>query len=171
MIDFTAVLKGMIQLSMAKFPAGTRGTQLDVLARLAMWKQNINYGHGTGHGVGAFLNVHEGPQSIRPNENPVTLEPGMVQSNEPALYRAGKYGIRIENLIACVPDIENEYGKFLQFETLTLCPIDTKPIRVDMLTSEEREWLNSYHEMVFKKLSPKLTKELKEWLMGKTKKL
>lgn len=166
--DYTLVLKGMIQLSMAKFPRGTRGTQLDVLARIAMWRNGVNYGHGTGHGVGAFLNVHEGPQSIRPNENPVTLEPGMIQSNEPGIYRAGKYGIRIENLIACILDTENEFGTFLRFETLTLCPIDTKPIRVNLLTTEEREWLNSYHKLVYDKLSPKLPDELKKWLKEKT---
>lgn len=166
--DYTLVLKGMIQLSMAKFPAGTRGTQLDSLARIAMWREGINYSHGTGHGVGAFLNVHEGPQSIRPNENPVTLEVGMVQSNEPAIYRTGKYGIRIENLIACTPAFENEFGKFYQFETLTLCPIDTKPIRVEMLTPEERDWLNNYHQMVLERLSGGLEKTEIRWLKEKT---
>lgn len=169
--DYTLVLKGMIQLSLAKFPAGTRGVQLDVLARNAMWREGINYGHGTGHGVGAFLNVHEGPQSIRQNENPVTLEVGMVQSNEPAIYRTGKYGIRIENLIACVPAFDNEFGKFYQFETLTLCPIDTKPIRVDMLTTDEIGWLNSYHKMVYEKLSGNLTKNERNWLKAKTKEI
>lgn len=171
MMDYTLVLKGMIQLSMVHFPAGTRGAQIDALARMSMWRKGINYGHGTGHGVGAFLNVHEGPQSIRPNENPVTLEPGMVQSNEPAIYRAGKYGIRTENLIACQVQAENEFGKFYSFETLTLCPIDTKPILVDMLTTEEREWLNEYHRMVYERLSPELNTEMKEWLAKKTKAL
>jgi Xaa-Pro aminopeptidase len=166
--DYTLVLKGMIQLSMAKFPAGTRGTQLDSLARIAMWREGVNYSHGTGHGVGAFLNVHEGPQSIRPNENPVTLEVGMVQSNEPAIYRTGKYGIRIENLIACTPAFENEFGKFYQFETLTLCPIDTKPIRVEMLTPEEKDWLNTYHQLVLEKLSGGLEKTEIRWLKEKT---
>lgn len=170
-IDYTLVLKGMIQLSMVKFPAGTRGSQLDILARMAMWRNGINYGHGTGHGVGAFLNVHEGPQSIRPNENPVTIEPGMIQSNEPGIYRAGKYGIRIENLIACQEAFENEFGKFYQFETVTLCPIDLKPIEVDLLTHEEREWLNEYHRMVFEKLSPKLSATMRDWLAEKTKAL
>jgi Xaa-Pro aminopeptidase len=168
-IDYTLVLKGMIQVSMIHFPAGTRGTQLDVLARMAMWNRGINYGHGTGHGVGAFLNVHEGPQSIRPNENPVTLEPGMLQSNEPGIYRAGKYGIRIENLIACQEAAENDFGKFYSFETITLCPIETKSVNIDILTIEERNWLNSYHKMVFEKLAPKLTAELKTWLQAKTK--
>jgi Xaa-Pro aminopeptidase len=161
----------MIQLSMVKFPLGTRGTQLDVLARAAMWEHGINYGHGTGHGVGAFLNVHEGPQAIRPNEVPIVLEVGMVQSNEPGIYRAGKHGIRIENLIACVPFAESEFGNFLRFETLTLCPIDTKPIKVEMLTNDERNWLNSYHEMVFNRLEGKLSNEMKVWLKEKTKKI
>jgi Xaa-Pro aminopeptidase len=171
MRDYTLVLKGMIGLSMAKFPEGTRGCQLDILARSAMWSNGINYGHGTGHGVGAFLNVHEGPQSIRPNENPVTLEPGMIQSNEPALYRTGKYGIRIENLIACRQEEETEYGKFYGFETLTLCPIDTKPIDITLLLPEEREWLNNYHRLVFEKISPFLSEEVKVWLKAKTKEL
>ncbi len=168
-IDYTLVLKGMIQVSMIQFPSGTRGTQLDVLARMAMWKKNVNYGHGTGHGVGAFLNVHEGPQSIRPNENPVTLEPGMIQSNEPGIYRAGKYGIRIENLIACQKTMESDFGNFYGFETLTLCPIDTKPIELGMLTLEEREWLNTYHQCIYEQLSPLLNIELQEWLKNKTK--
>lgn len=167
-IDFTLVLKGMIQLAMIKFPAGSRGSQLDTLARMAMWKLNINYGHGTGHGVGSFMNVHEGPMQIRP-DNHLPIEIGEVMSNEPGLYRQGKYGIRIENLIACIPDIENEFGKFLKFETLTLCPIDTKPIKIEMLLSDEKEWLNSYHRMVFERLSPALNKEQKEWLKEKTK--
>lgn len=168
--DFTLVLKGMIQLSMIKFPVGTRGSQLDTLARMAMWKQNINYGHGTGHGVGSFMNVHEGPMQIRP-DNHLPIEIGEVLSNEPGLYRQGKHGIRIENLIACVADTENEFGKFLKFETLTLCPIDTKPIKVDMLQADEREWLNSYHIIVYDRLSPHLNKELKDWLKEKTKKI
>lgn len=162
-VDYTLVLKGMIQLAMIKFPVGSRGSQLDTLARMAMWKQNINYGHGTGHGVGSYLNVHEGPMQIRP-DNHLPIDAGVVMSNEPGLYRAGKYGIRTENLIACVPDTENEFGKFLKFETLTLCPIDTKAIKVDMLLPDEKEWLNNYHKMVYEKLSPHLKKEVKEWL-------
>lgn len=167
--NYTLVLKGMIQLSMIQFPSGTRGSQLDILARMAMWKEGINYGHGTGHGIGAFLNVHEGPQSIRPNENPVTIEPGMVQSNEPGIYRAGKFGIRIENLIACKKTVDNEFGSFLGFDTITLCPIDTKPIDITMLSTSEREWLNTYHKMVYDKVSPYLTTEIKEWLKKRTK--
>jgi Xaa-Pro aminopeptidase len=169
--DYSLVLKGMIQLSMAHFPAGTRGSQLDTLARMAMWSKGINYGHGTGHGVGAFLNVHEGPQSIRPNENPVTIEPGMIQSNEPGIYRAGKYGIRIENLILCREAMETESGKFYSFETLTLCPIDTKPVKVDLLSKVEKNWLNTYHKTVYEKISPKLTEELKVWLKEKTQEI
>lgn len=168
MEDYTLVLKGMIQLSMAQFPAGTRGSQLDILARMAMWNKGVNYGHGTGHGIGAFLNVHEGPQSIRQNENPVTIEPGMIQSNEPGIYRAGKYGIRIENLIICREAMETDSGKFYNFETVTLCPIDTKPIKIDMLAKEEREWLNSYHKTVYEKLAPKLNQSMKDWLLKKT---
>lgn len=169
-VDYTLVLRGMIQLSMAKFPVGTRGSQLDTFARMAMWKININYGHGTGHGVGSFLNVHEGPMQIRP-DNHLAIEVGEVISNEPGLYRQGKHGIRTENLIACIPDLENEFGKFLKFETLTLCPIDTKPIKIEMLLDEEIEWLNSYHKMVYEKLSKSLNKEHKEWLKEKTKKI
>lgn len=169
--DYTLVLKGMIQLSMAQFPAGTRGCQLDILARMAMWNKGVNYGHGTGHGIGAFLNVHEGPQSIRQNENPITIEPGMIQSNEPGIYRAGKYGIRIENLIVCREAMETDSGKFYNFETVTLCPIDTKPIKANMLTKEEKKWLNSYHKTVYEKLSPNLSNDLKDWLKEKTKAL
>jgi Xaa-Pro aminopeptidase len=167
MIDYTLVLKGMIQVSMAKFPHGTGGAQIDTLARAAMWAQHINYGHGTGHGVGCFLNVHEGPQQIRP-ENHLPIEPGMVTSVEPGLYRAGRYGIRIENLTLCQNGVANEFGKFLRFETLTLCPIDTKPIKIGMLTSEERDWLNAYHRMVYTKLSPNLADEFRGWLKVKT---
>ena len=169
-IDFTLVLKGNIQLSMIKFPTGTRGSQLDTLARMAMWSRNINYGHGTGHGVGSFLNVHEGPMQIRP-DNHLPIEVGEVISNEPGLYRSGKYGIRIENLIVCTMDSENDFGKFLKFETLSLCPIDLKPIKIEMLLKEEKEWLNNYHREVYEKLSPFLGKEKKEWLKEKTKEI
>ena len=168
--DYTLVLKGHIQLAMAKFPVGTRGSQLDTLARMAMWNQNINYGHGTGHGVGCFLNVHEGPMQIRP-DNHLPIEVGEVLSNEPGLYRAGKHGIRIENLVTCTLDTDNEFGKFLKFETLTLCPIDTKPIKVEMLLEEEKEWLNNYHKMVYERISPFLKGESKTWLKEKTNKI
>lgn len=168
-IDYTLVLKGLIGLSMARFPSGTRGTQLDALARSALWSHGLNYGHGTGHGVGAFLNVHEGPQSIRPNENKATLELGMVQSIEPGLYREGLYGIRIENLVACEPYMQTEFGEFYQFSTLTLCPIDTKPINAKMLTEQERVWLNNYHQRVNDVLAPLLSGEVREWLSQRTR--
>lgn len=168
--DYTLVLLGMIRLSMARFPKGTRGSQLDTLARMALWNQGLNYGHGTGHGVGYFLNVHEGPQQIRP-ENHLPIESGMVMSNEPGLYRPNAYGIRIENLIACVEDETNDFGSFLRFETLTLCPIDTKAIDLDMLTVQEREWLNHYHQLVYLKLSPHLATEHEKWLKEITKPL
>lgn len=154
--DFTLVLKGMIQLTLAKFPAGTKGYQLDVLARQALWNYGLNYGHGTGHGVGHFLNVHEGPMSIRPDNNPEPLRAGQILSNEPGLYREGEYGIRTENMIVCVEGEETAYGKFLQFKTLTLCPIDTRAIVTDLLTEEEILWLNIYHEKVLTEVGPLL---------------
>ncbi len=166
--DYTLVLKGHINLTMAKYPVNTRGSQLDVLARKAMWDLGINYGHGTGHGVGCFMNVHEGPQNIRMNENPAVLEVGMITSNEPGIYREGQYGIRIENLVLTVPALESEFGKFLQFETLTLCPIDTRAVDVAMLTEAERNWLNEYHQFVYDEVSPLLTEELQNWLRSKT---
>lgn len=168
-IDYTLVLKGHIQLSMQKFPQNTRGSQLDVLARQYMWNLGINYGHGTGHGVGCFLNVHEGPQSIRMDENPATLELGMILSNEPGIYRADKYGIRIENLILITKNQETEFGNFYQFENLTVCPIDTKPIAVEMLTKDERNWFNDYHKTVYEIISPLLSEEENSWLKEKTR--
>lgn len=166
--DYTLVLKGMIALSMAVFPSGTRGSQLDILARGPMLKAGLNYGHGTGHGVGHFLNVHEGPQSIRMQENPVTLKVGMVTSNEPAVYRSGEYGIRTENLVLCVPHLTNEFGSFEKFETLTLFPIDTTPIKKELLSDEEVCWLNSYHEETYKRLLPYLSGKEATWLRLKT---
>lgn len=166
--DYTMVLKGHIGIATAKFPRGTRGSQLDILARKALWDNGLNYLHGTGHGIGHFLNVHEGPQSIRMNENPTTLEVGMVTSNEPGLYRSGKYGIRIENLILTKNEMDTEFGTFYSFETLTLCPIDKTPIIKEMLTKTEIEWLNQYHKSVYDRLSPSLTIEEKIWLKGKT---
>jgi len=165
--DFTLVLKGHIYLTTAVFPVGTRGSQLDVLARKAMWDRHINYGHGTGHGIGHFLNVHEGPQSIRMDENPITLQPGMILSNEPGLYRAGEYGIRIENLIHVIPAQKTEFGQFLQFETLTLCPIDKNLIDIEILTEQELTWLNNYHARVYEILSKELSRVECEWLKGK----
>jgi Xaa-Pro aminopeptidase len=168
--DYTNVLKGHIALATAQFPEGTRGAQLDLLARKALWNDALTYWHGTGHGIGHFLNVHEGPQSIRLEENPTPLRPGMVTSNEPGLYRAGQYGIRIENLIVTrehKPDAG--FGRFFRFETITLCPIDTKPVVKKMLDKKEIAWLNAYHAMVYAKLSGRLSKEEKAWLKRKTK--
>lgn len=166
--DYTLVLKGHISLATAIFPQGTRGSQLDILARKALWDKGLNYLHGTGHGVGHFLNVHEGPQSIRMNENSTTLEIGMVTSNEPGLYRANKYGIRIENLILTKMEMSTEFGNFYSFETLTLCPIDTKPIVKKLLTEKEIEWINLYHKFVYDRLSPLLNSNEIEWLKEKT---
>ena len=172
--DFTLALKGTISLAMAVFPYGTKGVQLDVIARKALWDNRMNYGHGTGHGVGFFLNVHEGPQSISSRDTgnlEAVLQTGMLISDEPAFYRAGKHGIRIENLILVTDDEENEFAKFLKFETVTLCPIDTKPVDVNLLTENEKSWLNSYHKEVYEKLTPFLDDKHKTWLKIKTKKL
>lgn len=169
--DFTRVLKGTISLAKCKFPAGARGSQLDILARKALWDGGINYLHGTGHGIGHCLNVHEGPQSIRMEENPVPLKPGMLISDEPAMYRTGEYGIRTENMILVREDSETEYGTFYGFDTLTLCYIDTQLILVPMLSVRERAWLNKYHQMVYEWLSPHLNEEEKEWLKNKTAEL
>lgn len=162
--DYTLILKGHIALAMAVFPEGTRGAQLDVLARMPIWKHRMNFLHGTGHGVGHFLNVHEGPQSIRMNENPVALQAGMVTSNEPGVYKAGSHGIRTENLVLTIPAGEGLFGNYLKFETITLCPICKKGIIKEMLATEEIEWLNEYHRKVYDKLSPDLNKEEQEWL-------
>lgn len=166
--DYTLVLKGHIDLAMAVFPEGTRGTQLDILARLPLLKQRKNYLHGTGHGVGHCLNVHEGPQSIRMNENPVTLKVGMVTSNEPGIYIAGKHGVRTENLVLTRPAGSGLYGNYLRFETLTLCPICTKGIIRSLLTDEEVKWLNNYHKTVYNKLAPHLSKKEQTWLRKAT---
>ncbi|MFV0365158.1 MAG: M24 family metallopeptidase [Mangrovibacterium sp.] len=162
--DFTLVLKGMIALSCVKFPEGTPGCNLDVLARQALWQHGLNYGHGTGHGIGYFLNVHEGPQSIRQQYNPVALQPGMVLSNEPGLYKEGKYGIRIENAMAVVLDKRSEFGQFLSFQTLTLCPIDKQLIDISLLNASEISWLNAYHQRCFKELSNGLSADEKIYL-------
>lgn len=166
--DFTLVLKGHIGLGSVKFPVGTRGSQLDILARKAMWDLGINYGHGTGHGIGHFLNVHEGPQSIRMEENPVTLQPGMIISNEPGLYRANQYGIRTENLVRVRESVVTEFGSFLEFETLTLFPIDKNLIDKSMMTAQETKWLNNYHLEVYTKLAPMLSADEQVWLKDKT---
>ena len=166
--DYTLILKGHIALAMAKFPVGTRGAQIDVLARMPIWKYGMSFLHGTGHGVGHFLSVHEGPQSIRMNENPVVLQPGMVTSNEPGVYKAGSHGIRTENLTLVCKDKEGMFGDYLKFETITLCPICKKGIVKEMLTNEEIEWLNNYHQIVYEKLSPNLNEEEKVWLQEVT---
>ncbi|HJV77816.1 MAG TPA: aminopeptidase P family protein [Paludibacter sp.] len=165
--DNTLVLKGHIALTTALFPFGTRGSQLDILARKAMWDLGLNYGHGTGHGVGHFLNVHEGPQSIRMEENPIILQSGMFMSNEPGIYRTNQYGIRIENLVHIIPAQKTEFGQFLQFKTLTLCPIDQNLIDWQIMSNAEISWLNAYHKRVYDTISPKLNEYEREWLSKK----
>ena len=167
--DYTLILKGHIALAMAKFPAGTRGAQLDVLARMPIWSHGMNFLHGTGHGVGHFLSVHEGAQSIRMIEHPIVLQPGMVTSNEPGVYKAGSHGIRTENLTLVCKDKEGMFGEYFKFETITLCPICKKGIIKEMLTAEEVKWFNDYHQTVYKKLSPSLNEEEKKWLLEATK--
>lgn len=166
--DYTLVLKGHLQLQAAHFPAGTCGTQLDILARSAMWKAGINYLHGTGHGIGHFLCVHEGPHQVRMNHMPTLLEPGMILTDEPGIYKAGRHGIRIENTLLIVPAQETEFGKFYKFEPLTLCPIDKEAIIIEMLTDEELIWLNDYHQFVFNRLCPYLNEEEQVWLKEAT---
>ena len=170
-MDFTLILKGHINLAMAKFPNGTRGYQLDFIARRAMWGSGMNYAHGTGHGVGYCLNVHEGPQSISPADNKTVIEAGMLTSNEPAIYREGEYGIRIENLILCYEDEETEFGQFMRFDTVSLCYIEKSLIDKSSLDQKEIEWLNKYHSEVYDKISPHLTGEEKIWLKEKTEPL
>lgn len=171
--DFTLVLKGMIALSRMRFPRGTYSTSLDTMARAPMWAHGINYGHGTGHGVGFFLNVHEGPQSISgaiPDANMV-MEVGMITSNEPGIYRPEKWGVRIENLLLCTPAAQQEngeFGEFLEFETLTLCPIDTRCMDMALMDQTEKDWINTYHAMVRQRLSARLTGAALNWLQAKT---
>lgn len=166
---YTLVLKGHIQLELCKFPHGTNGTQLDVLARQAMWREGLNYLHGTGHGVGAYLNVHEGPHQIRMEYVPAPLVAGMTVTDEPGIYLPERFGVRIENTLLITPYKESEFGKFLQFESLTLCPIDTAPIIREELLQEDIDWLNAYHERVFNELAPYLDDEEREWLREHTK--
>lgn len=166
--DFTLVLKGFIELSMAEFPYGTCGTQLDVLARQFMWKFGINYGHGTGHGVGHFLNVHEGPHQFRMNHMPALLLPGMTVTNEPGIYKAGKHGVRTENTMLIVKSKETEFGAFYKFEPLTLCPIDKEAILPEMLSYEEKQWLNNYHSLVYDRLNASLNTDEQAWLKEAT---
>ena len=166
-VDFTLVLKGMIALSRASFPRGTPSPMLDAIARAPIWEGGAEYGHGTGHGVGYFLNVHEGPQviSYRAAPGPHTaMEPGMITSNEPGIYRPGRWGVRIENLVANRSWLTSELGEFLCFETLTLCPIDTRCIEPSLLRDDERAWLNDYHKTVFERLSPLVEGDALAWL-------
>jgi Xaa-Pro aminopeptidase len=169
--DFTLVLKGMIALSCAQFPRGTKSPMLDAIARAPLWAAGLDFGHGTGHGVGYFLNVHEGPQSISPASMPephTAMEPGMITSIEPGLYRPGQWGIRIENLVLNRPSESNSFGDFLRFETLTLCPIDTRCIEPSLLRDDERQWLNDYHATVRTRLQPHLSGDALAWLENRT---
>lgn len=161
---YTLVLKGHIQLEICKFPRGASGTQLDALARKDMWRYGFNYMHGTGHGVGSYLNVHEGPHQIRMEYKPAPLVEGMTVTDEPGIYLAGRFGVRIENTLLIVPYRDTEFGSFLGFESLTLCPIDLAPVKKEMLLPEEKEWLNAYHRTVYDRLSPHLEDEDREWL-------
>lgn len=167
--DFTLVLKGHINLSMAKFLRGTTGVNLDILARGPLWKYGIDYKCGTGHGVGFFLNVHEGPQGIAPQNNTVVLEPGMILTNEPGIYKEGKYGIRTENTLVVVKDETTEFGDFYRFDTISYCPIDLNGVVKELLSIEELEWLNNYHETVYNKLSPFMNEKEKEFLQELTR--
>jgi len=166
---YTLVLKGHIQLDMLTFPDGASGTQLDALARKDMWAEGYNYLHGTGHGVGSYLNVHEGPHQIRMEYRPAPLHAGMTVTDEPGIYLEGQFGVRIENTLLITPFRETAFGKFLRFEALTLCPIDTAPIVREMMTDEEVQWLNSYHGRVREALSPHLSDEERAWLDEATK--
>src|SRR5690606_12118959 len=172
--DYPAVLKGMIALSMAVFPSGLPAYALDAFARGPVWQLAADYGHGTGHGVGYFMNVHEGPQSIswRATSNAqAKMQAGMITSNEPGLYRPGRWGIRIENLVLAREHATSEFGDFLSFETLTLCPIDIRCIDAIMLTKEERQWLDAYHDEVRRRLSPLVDGAAREWLEQRTQPL
>lgn len=166
--DYTLVLKGHIDLARAIFPKGTAGCQIDILARDPLWKSKRNFGHGTGHGVGFFLNVHEGPQDIRQNFNSTPLLPGMISSNEPGIYREGWHGVRHENLLLCVEDGSNDFGTWLRFDTLTLCHFDTSAIKTSLLSPEEIAWLNAYNARVYSTLRPRLSPEVASWLRAKT---
>ena len=167
--DFTLVMKGHIALARMIFPDDTRGAQLDAIARQFLWREGMSYLHGTGHGVGQFLGCHEGPQSIRLNYVDVALQPGMIVSNEPGLYKEGVHGIRCENLVLCVPAMETEFGRFLRFETLTLCPFEPALFETEIMTDEELEWLNAYQARVRELLTPELDKSTAEWLAEKTR--
>lgn len=169
--DFTLVLKGHINLSKAKFLKGATGCNLDILARGPLWEKGLDYKCGTGHGVGFFLNVHEGPQGIRPNGNTVPLEPGMILTNEPGIYKEGKFGIRIENIMVVVREESNDCGEFYRFETISYCPIDLNGVDVALLNNDEKEWLNNYHKKVYEKLSPYLNNDEKDLLKIETREI
>ena len=168
---YTLVLKGHIQIELCKFPAGASGTQIDILARQALWREGLNYLHGTGHGVGTYLNVHEGPHQFRMEWRPAPLVAGMTITDEPGIYLEGKFGVRIENTLLITPYKETQFGQFLQFESLTLCPIDTTPIVRELLLDEEIAWLNQYHQYVLATLSPHLNDEEIEWLKDACKEI
>ncbi len=170
--DFTLVLKGLIALSATQFPRGTRSPALDAIARAPIWSAGIDYGHGTGHGVGFFLNVHEGPQSISATSMPephTAMEPGMITSIEPGIYRPGRWGIRIENLVYSRSAGSAEFGEFLQFETLTLCPIDTRVLDLALMRADEVAWLNDYHAVVRARLAPHVAGAAAAWLELRTR--
>ena len=176
-MGYTLVLKGTLALSRTRFPRGTLSPMLDAIARAPLWAEGLDYGHGTGHGVGYFLNVHEGPQSISqavPDAN-MAMQPGMITSIEPGLYRPGRWGVRIENLVLAVPakvaQAEPEFGEFLEFETLTLCPIDTRCIERGLLRDDEIAWLNAYHAEVRAHLAPLVSGAALEWLKTRTQPL
>lgn len=169
--DYTLVLKGMIDLSMAVFPRGTAGCQIDAIARNPLWQSRKNFGHGTGHGIGFYLGVHEGPQNIGQNFNRTPLLPGMITSIEPGLYREGKYGIRHENLVLCKSAGKNEFGEWLCFETLTICHIDTNAVIKKLLTKDEIKWLNNYNKNVYKQFKDRVPLEMRGWLRRKTRKI
>lgn len=165
--DFTLVLKGMIQLAKAVFPENTKGYSLDILARKALWSNGLNYGHGTGHGVGHYLSVHEGPMAIRPEYNGEPIRAGQIITDEPGIYREGEYGIRIENVLVCKEECQSDFGRFLSFETLTLCPIDRKLVNRQLLTEDELDWLNAYHARVLTELGSLLNVDVLQWLKTK----
>ena len=165
--DYTLVLKGMIDLTLAVFPEGTAGCQIDALARRPLWVTRRNFGHGTGHGIGFYLGVHEGPQSIRQNFNPQPMLPGMISSNEPGLYREGKHGVRHENVVLCREEGKSEFGTFLSFETLTCCHIDTSIVMKKLLNKSEWDWLKAYNRVVYRILKNRLAPEVARWLKKK----
>ena len=170
-VDYTLVLKGMIDGCKARFPKGTCGYQIDAITRKPLWDYAINYGHGTGHGVGYFLNVHEGPQVINPTPTPIAIELGMITSIEPGIYRPGKHGIRIENLVNAISDVNNDFNEFYAFECLTIAPISTKIVKKEYLDASQIAWLNKYNTMVFEKLAPLLNDQEAEWLRNETRPL